>query len=86
MIRKNVMWSEDGVMRSLKYGVLNENKLDPSFFPSMKYVTLRHNSSPHQISRGLQLVLGDSLPCTRQASSAIDRCISFCCGQNWLFD
>ena len=43
------MWSEAGVMRSLKYEVLNENKLDPSFFPNIKYITLRHNSGPHQI-------------------------------------
>ena len=69
------MWSEDGVMRNLKYEVLNENTLDPFFFPNIKYITLRHNYSPYQIPRGFQLALGDSLPCAKQASRAIARYI-----------
>ena len=37
------MWSETGVMRSLKYEVLNENKLDPFFFPigTWRFIALR---------------------------------------------
>ena len=57
------MWSEDEVMHSLKYEVLNENTLDPSFFPSIKVhhfcvIILSHIKYLEAFNWHLCLVLG----------------------------